>query len=196
MTEYPGIERCGLLLLTGGQGARLGGPKHLRPHPSGLSWGAQLVAVFRETCPGPVQLLGAPLPELELPRVEDPRRGPAVALRHWVASGPPPARRWWILPCDQVRWDATSFGAWLEEAEAADPEGRAWVRVEGQPLGGFLGAALLPALAALEADTVRGLAATLPAKLVPDRAWRGADVDDPAELAAWEAELRPFKESR
>ena len=50
---------AGLLLLTGGRGRRLGGPKHLRPHPAGGSWGGHLAGVFAAVFPGgPVQVRG------------------------------------------------------------------------------------------------------------------------------------------
>ena len=187
--------RCGLLLLTGGEGRRLGGTKHDRPHPSGDSWGGHLVRVFQELCgEDPVRLLGASLPDLPgLEAFDDPREGPAVALCRWAALSHPPVRRWWILPCDQVEWGVASFSAWLLEAEEADPEGMAWVMTEredhAQPLGGFLGQALLPRLAKGRAVSVRALAESLPCRYVPGHAFRGRDLDTPQELAAWRSAL-------
>ena len=78
--------KAGLLLLSGGSGTRMGAPKHALPHPGGGSWGGHLVGVFAAVFPdGPVQVLGDPLPDHpDLPRLEDPREGPAVALRTWA----------------------------------------------------------------------------------------------------------------
>lgn len=191
MTE----ARCGLLLLTGGEGRRLGGPKHDRPHPAGGSWGGRLVALFREVCPeGPVEVLGASLPELPgLPRIEDPREGPAVALRVWARHAAPAARRWWVVPCDQVAWTPEGFRRWLEAAEVADPAGAAWAlaRADGrpQPLGGLLGAALRPPLAALACTRVHELAAALPQAALPAERYEGMDLDTPEDLAAWTSSL-------
>jgi molybdopterin-guanine dinucleotide biosynthesis protein A len=184
--------RCGLVLLTGGRGARLGGPKHDRPHPLGGSWGGHLVSAFRFVVPdGPVQLIGEPLPDFPgLRRLDDPREGPAVALRVWAASDPPPARRWWVLACDQARWTREAFAEWLAEAEAADGHDGAWAIVvrEGhrQPLGGLLASALLPALARADATSLRALMGALPLRELPGTAWAGEDIDTPGELAAFE----------
>lgn len=182
----------GLLLLTGGQGRRLGGPKHDRLHPGGGTWGGHLVRVFQHVFPGgPVQILGEPLPDAKGHVVADPRRGPAVALTTWARTSPPPVRRWWVAPCDQVAWTTADLSAWHAAAAAADPEGRSWVMaVEGgqaQPLGGFLGAALLPGLALLADTRVRELAHRLPQLCVRNEAYRGMDVDVPADLEAWRA---------
>ncbi len=183
--------RCGLVLLTGGRGARLGGPKHDRPHPSGGSWGGYLVSVFQTIVPeGPVQILGEALPDLPLlARLDDPRQGPAVALRTWAASSPPPARRWWVLACDQIRWTPEAFEAWLVETERADPEGRVWALTirEGhcQPLGGFIGATRLPDLAGLEARSIHGLLDALPTVDLPGASWSGGDIDTPEDLAGF-----------
>ncbi|HLO68540.1 MAG TPA: NTP transferase domain-containing protein [Holophaga sp.] len=182
---------AGLLLLTGGSGRRLGGPKHRLPHPAGGTWGGHLVRVFEAVFPGgPVRVLGEPLPDRPgLPRVEDPRQGPAAALIAWAAQERAFPRRWWAVPCDQVRWDREALQAWHAAAEAADPEGGAWVVAEGevhrQWLGGFLGGSLLPALAAREARSLHALAGTLPGVAL---AWPGpwwSDVDTPEALAAW-----------
>lgn len=190
----------GMLLLTGGQGRRLGGPKHDRPHPSGGTWGGHLVRVFLEVFPrGPVQILGEPLPDLEglegaeITVVPDPRQGPAVALTTWARSEPPAVVRWWVVPCDQVAWTVADLSAWYSLADDADPVGRGWVMArEGereQPLGGFIGSMLLPSLASFEETRVRDLAARLPRCIVASNAYRGLDVDLPADLKAW-TELR------
>lgn len=184
----------GLLLLTGGQGRRLGGPKHNRPHPAGGTWGGHLVRVFREVCPtGPVQILGEALPDAVGVVVPDPRLGPAVALCTWARSQPlpswPEVRRWWVLPCDQVQWTSEDLVSWLAAAETADPLGKAWVMVREeereQPLGGFLGATLMPVLALLEERRVRDLLRHLPRCVVASEAYRGLDVDLPADLEIW-----------
>ena len=181
-------SRCGLVLLTGGRGARLGGPKHGRAHPEGGSWGGHLVRVFQAVVPdGAVMLVGEALPDFpDLPRLEDPREGPAVALRTWAASSPPAARRWWILACDQPRWTAEAFAAWLAEAEGVD---HAWALVvrdgHRQPLGGFIPAALLLALAQSDAMSLRALMAALPVRELTGADWRGDDIDTPGDLAVY-----------
>ncbi len=192
--------RCGLALLTGGRDARLGGPKHDRAHPEGGSWGGYLVRVFQSIVPeGPVQIIGAPLPDFpSLPRLDDPREGPAVALRAWAASAPPLARRWWVLGCDQARWTARAFEAWLAEAEAADPEGGAWTLVarEGhrQPLGGFIAATLLPTLARAEGQSLRRIMDAVPLHELEGADWAGGDIDTPEDLAAFTPPLaRPAR---
>ena len=183
------IPRCGLVLLTGGYGARLGGPKHDRPHPLGGSWGGHLVSVFQSVVPGgPVQIIGEPLPDFPyLSRIEDPREGPAVALRTWAVSNPPPARRWWVAACDQVWWTDKAFEAWLTEGEVA---GDAWaITVRGghrQPLGGFIASALLPALASANAKSLRALMDALPVREIPGISWAGDDIDTLEDLASFE----------
>ncbi|MBS1767057.1 MAG: nucleotidyltransferase family protein [Acidobacteria bacterium] len=183
--------RCGLVLLTGGRGERLGGPKHDRAHPLGGSWGGHLVRVFRAVVPdGPVCVLGAALPEHpELPRLDDPREGPAVALRTWAASAPPPARRWWILACDQIAWTERAFSGWISEAESADPEGEAWAFVvrdgHRQPLGGFLGGALVAPLALGHSTHLQAVLDQLPSSPLSGATWKGGDIDTPDDLAAF-----------
>lgn len=182
------IPRCGLVLLTGGRGKRLGGPKHERPHPLGGSWGGHLVSVFRTIVPeGPVQIIGEPLPDFPaLSRLDDPREGPAVALRVWAAASPPPARRWWTVGCDQVGWTRPAFEAWLAETEAEVMD-EAWAITtrdgHRQPLGGFIAAALLPDLARAEARSLRALMDAVPVREIPGVAWMGDDIDTPGELA-------------
>ncbi|HET8901413.1 MAG TPA: NTP transferase domain-containing protein [Holophagaceae bacterium] len=181
--------RCGLALLTGGRGERLGGPKHDRAHPHGGSWGGHLVSVFRSVVPdGPIQIIGEALPDIpDLPRFHDPREGPAVALRRWAASAPPPARRWWVVGCDQVRWTGDAFASWLAEAEAA---GEAWAitlrESHRQPLGGFIASVLLPALAHTDARSLRALMDALPVRELAGAAWAGDDIDTPEDLASFE----------
>ncbi len=185
---------AGLVLLTGGKGERLGGPKHDRPHPAGGSWGGHLVEVFRAVFPeGPVCVLGQALPDHpELKPYPDPGEGPAVALRLWAArEDVPAAARWWIVPCDQVRWTAEDLAAWHAQAVGADPEATRWVMAEqdghAQPLGGFLGHGLRPSLAAVHASTVRRLAEGVGSLTVPQDCAAWQDVDDPGDLRAWVA---------
>lgn len=178
----------GLLLFTGGAGRRLGGPKHDRPHPAGGTWGGHLVRLFETLRPGaPLQVLGAPLPDRpDLPRIDDPREGPAVALRAWAARPAPPVRAWLLLPCDQVGWTAETLQAWLHRAEAADPAGEAWVLASvggrDQYLGSLLGAALRPCLAMLEARSMAGLAGQLPLLRLASEGPGWRDVDSPEDL--------------
>jgi molybdopterin-guanine dinucleotide biosynthesis protein A len=182
----------GLVLLTGGRGERLGGPKHDRPHPAGGTWGGHLVDLFRAVSEdGPVCLLGQPLPDHSgLKAFPDPGEGPAVALRLWAArEDVPPAERWWIVPCDQVRWTAEDLRAWQALAVARDPGAAHWVMAESggrdQPLGGFLGQALRRSLAEVHASTVRRLAEQVPRIVVTMELAAWADVDSPEELEAW-----------
>ncbi len=169
----------------------MGGPKHDRPHPQGGSWGGHLVKVFRDVAPqGPVVLLGSTLPDHpELPAVEDPRQGPAVALRTWATSQPVRVRRWWVVACDQVAWTAAELRAWWEEAEVCDPNGQSWVMgsAEGQtqPLGGFLGGDLVPRLAKTEGRSLRDLLNGLPVVLREGPASSGKDIDAPEDLESW-----------
>ncbi len=184
--------RPGLLLLTGGRGTRMGAPKHALPHPIGGSWGGHLVRVFRALFPeGPVQVLGEPLPDHPgLPCLDDPREGPAEALRAWARVEAPEVDRWWIAACDQVRWTPERLTAWAHAAEAIDPEGARWVlALHGshlQPLGGWLPAGLHPALAASAARSLVGLAESLPNVAVPAEGPEWLDADTPGERAAFE----------
>lgn len=187
-------DPLGLLLLTGGQGRRLGGPKHGRGHPLGGSWGGQLVAVFEALCPdGPIQLLGEALPDRpELANRPDSGRGPALALVGWAGwAARPRAMRWWLVACDQVRWTAPALAAWLARTQAADPDAEAWVMAmhEGYPqlLGGVLADALVPRLAQLSVPSLRGLAQALPTRVLEAQGEPWDDVDTPEALRAWRA---------
>jgi molybdopterin-guanine dinucleotide biosynthesis protein A len=184
--------KVGLLLLTGGQGSRLGTPKHDLVHPSGATWGGHLVAVFQEIFPdGPVQILGEPLAERPgLPVLEDPRQGPVVALRHWAEASAPTVDLWWIVACDQVRWTAQDLRTWVAVAQEADPGHSSWIlgKQDGylQPLGGLLPHLLRPALASSEARTLWALAESLPHCIQENSlpGWR--DVDTLEERQAFE----------
>jgi molybdopterin-guanine dinucleotide biosynthesis protein A len=182
----------GLLLLTGGQGRRLGGPKHLRPHPDGGSWGGHLVRVFETVFPGgPVQLLGEPLPDRpELVPAADPRQGPAVALRTWACgAGAAAAARWWVPACDQVRWTAPALAAWHAQALAVDPGGEHWVLASSagrvQYLGGWVARGLLGTLGGTTGARMADLAAAVTSMVVEQDGPEWGDLDDPAELLAW-----------
>jgi molybdopterin-guanine dinucleotide biosynthesis protein A len=184
----------GLLLLTGGKGSRLGGTKHDRDHPRGGSWGGHLVKLHRQVFgDGPVCILGAPLPDFpELPLVTDPGEGPAVALRAWAAAdGVPDAARWWVVACDQVRWNETDLRAWHAQALIADPTGRSWVIAESagrlQPLGGFLSHALRATVAASTATSMRALLEAVPSTVVPSGLAAWEDIDTEQALKAWQA---------
>jgi molybdopterin-guanine dinucleotide biosynthesis protein A len=185
------LPPLGLVLLTGGKGQRLGGTKHDRPHPRGGSWGGHVLGVFRQVAPsGPVVLLGSGLPDHpELVPFEDPRQGPAVALRTWAASQPCPVGRWWVVACDQLKWTASGLQTWWEEAERADPKGRAWVVAHTagqiQPLGGFFGGELMPLLAQAEGSSLRNLMQCLPVIAREGPVASGLDIDTPEDLSAW-----------
>jgi molybdopterin-guanine dinucleotide biosynthesis protein A len=180
----------GLLLLTGGRGQRLGGTKHDRPHPEGGSWGGHLVRVFGAVFPGgPVELLGEPLPDhAGLFRVEDPRQGPAEALKAWAAQGRGgAARRWWVVACDLPRWTEADLRAWWLRARAIDPAEEAWVvaEVDGriQPLGGFLPGRLVGCLPGVATPRLTDLWQALPGRALPSQGAHWLDVDDPEALA-------------
>ncbi len=180
----------GLLLLTGGRGSRLGGPKHDRLHPLGGTWGGHLVRVFEGVFPGgPVTVLGEPLPDRPgLHRIDDPRQGPAIALQAWARQGGGAAAlRWWVVACDLPRWTEGDLRAWWDRARELDPAGEAWVVAEVaghlQPLGGFLPMGLLPALLDVETRSLWGLWEALPGLKVSEAGACWADVDDPVALA-------------
>lgn len=182
----------GLLLLSGGQGRRMGAPKHALAHPSGGSWGGHLVGIFERAFPGaPMQVLGEPIPDHPgLPVLDDPRRGPASALRVWATSHGPSPRRWWVVACDQVRWTVPGLEAWLRRAVAADPAAAAWVLARHggrlQPLGGWFPESLRPLLAATREPSLQGLAAALPHLVLPCEGPEWIDVDTPEERSAFE----------
>jgi molybdopterin-guanine dinucleotide biosynthesis protein A len=181
----------GLLLLTGGEGRRLGVAKHGQPHPEGGTWAGHLVGVFQQAFPeGIIQILGEPVPDHpELVCLLDPRQGPARALAGWAASGPPPALRWWVLACDQVRWSAPRLRFWSQRATEADPEGMAWVLADHggriQFLGGFLGGELVPAVARASGRSLHALMEALPTVILPATGPEWLDVDTPEDLATW-----------
>jgi molybdopterin-guanine dinucleotide biosynthesis protein A len=184
----------GLLLLSGGGGTRMGTPKHGLDHPAGGSWGGRLVQVFEATFPGaPIQVLGEVLPDrTELPRLDDPREGPAVALRAWASADVPPVEVWWVVACDQVRWTTERLADWAAVCESADPAHTHWVMAlhEGhlQPLGGWLPDVLRPSLAASQARSLVALATALPHLALPREGEEWMDVDTPEERDAFEAE--------
>lgn len=184
-------EPIGLLLLTGGEGRRLGAAKHGQLHPAGGTWAGHLVGVFQEVFPGGlIQILGEPVPERpELTCHSDPRQGPARALVGWAASGPPPTLRWWVLACDQVRWSAPRLRSWTLRARESDPEGKAWVLADHggriQFLGGFLGGDLIPTVARSSAKSLHALTEAVPTAILPATGPEWLDVDTPEDLAAW-----------
>ena len=204
------MSHAGLVLLTGGQGSRLGAPKHGQAHPDGGTWGGHLVRVFEVLFPGcPIRLLGEPLADYpRLVPVPDPREGPAVALAHWAAAtttGGPPAHgglqgvpRWWVAACDQVRWTVPALAAWHAQALEADPAGARWVLARHQDrlqyLGGWLGRSCLPAVAASRVTSLRALAEGLPLTTLEDSGPAWEDVDTPDDLRAWTAgRSQPFR---
>jgi molybdopterin-guanine dinucleotide biosynthesis protein A len=186
--------KAGLLLLSGGAGSRMGAPKHALDHPAGGSWGGHLVRVFEAVFPGaPIQVLGDPLPERpDLPRLDDPRQGPAVALRVWALAQAPEVDRWWIVACDQVRWTPERLALWAAEIQREDPLAASWVMAlhDGhlQPLGGWMPHALRPALAESRGRSMKALAAGLPHLSLPRCGTEWADVDTPAERRAFESQ--------
>ena len=185
--------KTGLLLLSGGTGRRMGSPKHALVHPTGGSWGGHLVRVFESVFPGgPIQVLGEPLPDRpELQALEDPREGPAMALRHWACTGGPQADRWWVVACDQVRWTREALKDWAGICDTEDPAATRWVMAlhagHRQPLGGWLPEALRPALAQATARSLTALAASLPHLVIPRHGPEWIDVDTPYERATFEA---------
>lgn len=188
------VPAYGLLLLTGGRGRRLGGPKHDRPHPAGGTWGGHLVRVFQEALgPGPVQVLGHPLPDgPELDVLADRGDGPAAALADWALREVPPVHRWWVVACDQVRWTPQALRAWSDRARDADPQATCWVLGlrEGQlqPLGGFLPHALRPRLASAPRVRLQALARAVPHLACAWEAPAWDDLDGPEDLQRWQAE--------
>ena len=188
--------KAGLLLLTGGAGNRMGGPKHALEHPAGGTWGGHLARVFESVFPGsPIRVLGDPLPDRpDLPCMDDPRQGPAVALRAWAASEMPELDRWWIVASDQVRWTSERLAAWAGACAVADPAAGHWVMaLQGghlQPLGGWLPGALRPALARSAGTSLVGLAHALPHLALPREGPEWLDVDTPEDLRTFQLESR------
>ena len=173
----------------------MGSAKQDLAHPEGGSWGGHLVRVFQALHPeGPIQLLGEALPDHpDLPRLDDPRQGPALALRHWALGGVPATTvdRWWVVACDQVRWTPERLAAWTQACEAADPAAAHWVLAVHaghlQPLGGWLPQALRPALARGTETSLVRLAEALPHLALPQAGPEWADVDTPEERRDFEA---------
>jgi len=186
--------KIGLLLLTGGQGARLGTPKHNLVHPAGTTWGSHLVSVFQAVFPdGPVQVLGEALADRpSLPVLDDPRQGPVVALKCWAVAPAPVVDLWWVVACDQVRWCEADLRSWVSLAQETDPRHLHWFigKFDGhiQPLGGLLPHHLRPALAKTEARSLLALVEGLPHHVLSNDlpGWR--DVDTPADRALFEGE--------
>ena len=184
----------GLLLLTGGQGRRLGGPKHPRSHPSGSSWGGHLVEVFSTVSPkGPIQILGEPLPDHpDLYSIPDEGLGAAAALIQWAGRSSPKAKRWWVVACDQVRWTPDLLKLWLEMAEGSDPTASNWTvaTADGrlQPLGGFLPGTLRESMVGLDFARISDLVRALPHRVLEWDSPVWDDVDTPADLCRWEGD--------
>lgn len=193
-SESPLKPETGLLLLSGGQGRRMGAPKHGLAHPQGGTWGGHLVGVFQSLWPeGPIVLLGEPLPDRPgLPVLGDRREGPAVALRDWCASPTLEADRWWVVACDQARWTPARLAAWFRRVETADPAAERWVLTVHedrlQPLGGFLAASLRPVLAATTERSLTALARAVPHLVLEADGPEWRDLDTPEERRAFEAE--------
>ena len=183
----------GLLLLSGGQSRRMGEPKHALAHPEGGTWGGHLVRAFEAACPvGPVVVLGEALPDRPtLPRLDDPREGPAIALAHWCATPAPPEDRWWLVACDQVRWTPDRLVAWLRRVEVADPLAAHWVMAEHggrlQPLGGVLAGSLRALIAGSGERSLTRLALAVPHLVLPATGPEWLDLDTPEDRRAFEA---------
>jgi hypothetical protein len=99
------------------------------------------------------------------------------------------AARWWVVACDQVRWEEASLAAWHGSARTADPEGRAWILAEldgePHPLGGFLGGRLVNLLGGSKERRLIALARSLPHRTLPWTASPFQDLDDPESVRAW-----------
>jgi molybdopterin-guanine dinucleotide biosynthesis protein A len=152
------------------------------------------VRIFESVFPGsPITVLGDPLPDRpNLPCIDDPREGPAVALRTWAVGESIEVDRWWVVACDQVRWTPERLREWAEICELADPAASRWVMAlhDGhlQPLGGWLPGSLRPALASSTARSLVALAASLPHLALPREGTEWMDVDTPDERRRFEAE--------
>jgi molybdopterin-guanine dinucleotide biosynthesis protein A len=141
----------------------------------------------------PILVLGDPLPDRpNLPRIDDPREGPAVALRTWATSESPGVDRWWVVACDQVRWTSERLAEWARIGETADPAATRWVLAlhDGhlQPLGGWLPDSLRPALAASTARSLMALVASLPHLALPREGAEWLDVDTPKDRGDFEVQ--------
>jgi molybdopterin-guanine dinucleotide biosynthesis protein A len=153
--------------------------------------------VFEAVFPGcPVQLLGEGLPDRpRLPALQDPRQGPAAALRHWAGSARPQPLRWWIVACDQVRWTPAFLSAWYACALAADPGAERWVlarhRGRLQPLGGFLAEALAARLPAVAGASLMAFVDALPCVVLESEADPWLDLDTLDDHAAYLRGLGP-----
>lgn len=190
----------GILLLSGGSGTRMGAPKHDLAHPGGGSWGAHLIQTFLAVFPeGTKVVLGEPIADFpDLHRLDDPRQGPAHALRTWaqarLGKETPGADAWWIVGCDQVRWTPERLAAWTATCEEADPATGRWVIAEHesrlQPLGGWFPDSLCPLLAANESPALMGLLKALPHLVLPREGDEWRDVDTPEERQRFEATRR------
>jgi len=183
----------GLLLLTGGKGERMGAPKYALPFPGGGSWAGHLVSVFEAAFPdAELRILGNPVQERpELPVIEDPRQGPAIALQTWARTETLERDWWWIAACDQMRWDAETLARWFQVA-ALGPE---WTlgRHQGrfQPMGSWLPGSLVPTLARQDCRSVFALVEALPHRLVDVEGPEWLDLDTPEERRAWESARHP-----
>jgi len=188
MTHTP--ASLGLLLLTGGKGARMGEPKHAIAFPGGGSWSGHLVRVFEDSFPGAlVRVLGNPVPERpELRVVEDPRQGPAVALRTWAQAEEATLDWWWIAACDQMRWTPEALQAWFRRATTE----RRWTMGSHgghiQSVGSWLPGELLPALREQAGHSLRSLMEQLPHRVLEVEGPEWLDLDTPEERRAWEGQ--------
>lgn len=141
--------------------------------------------VFRELCPeAPVRILGAALPDWpELTPLDDPREGPAEALRHWARNPESEAERWWVVACDLPHWSPAALAAWMARACSVDPKAECWVlaRVEDriQFLGGFLPSGLRTRLAAAPGRSLHALMEALPHRILDAEGPEWEDLDEP-----------------
>lgn len=171
----------------------MGEPKHAIAFPGGGSWSGHLVAIFEEAFPGAaVRVLGNPVPErLELHVVEDPRQGPAVALRAWALAEEAEIDWWWIAACDQMHWSPETLQAWFRRAtgERIWTMGRHMDHV--QSMGSWMPNELLPALREQQAHSLRALMGQLPHRILDVDGPEWLDLDTPEERKAWEGTGKP-----
>lgn len=178
----------GLLLLTGGKGSRMGEPKHSIAFPGGGSWSGHLVRVFETAFPGAVvRVLGNPVPERpDLKVVEDPRQGPAVALKAWAEGEDARVDWWWMAACDQMRWTPEALRAWFQRATGE----RTWTMGRHldhiQSMGSWVPGELLPSLREQDCRSIRALMDKLPHRLLDVDGPEWMDLDTPEERRAWE----------